>query len=42
MDEVITIQRALKHKGVTCTPEDVSTNWSSGDNAIFMVWAGLG
>ena len=24
MDEVITIQRVLKHNGVTCTPEDVS------------------
>ena len=34
MDEVMTIQRVLKHKGVTCTPEDVSTIRSKSDNTV--------
>ena len=34
MDEVITIQRVLKHKGVTCTPEDVSTTRSKSNNTV--------
>ena len=41
MDEVITIQRVLKHKGVTCTPEDVSTIWSK-ITMLFHVVGGLG
>lgn len=34
MDEVITIQRVLKHQGVTCTPEDVSTNRNKNANTV--------